>query len=136
MLPPALTFPGSRDCVRLSKNLLTASYIDENIRSLKSEIEEKGLLFLGEMGLDPGIDHMSAMKLINEIKNEGGEINSFKSHCGGLVSPESDDNPWHYKITWNPANVVTAGSSGAIYIENGETVAFLILKYLMMTITL
>ncbi len=122
MLPPALHFLVARDCVRLSKNLLTASYIDDNIRSLKSEIEEKGLLFLGEMGLDPGIDHMSAMKLINEIKNDGGEIYSFKSHCGGLVSPESDDNPWHYKITWNPANVVSAGSSGAMYVENGETV--------------
>ncbi len=74
---------------------------------------QKGLLFIGEMGLDPGIDHMSAMKMINEIKNKGGMITSFKSHCGGLMSPESDDNPWHYKITWNPVNVVAAGSSGA-----------------------
>ncbi|MEP6628061.1 MAG: saccharopine dehydrogenase C-terminal domain-containing protein [Ginsengibacter sp.] len=122
MLPAALHFLVATDCVRLSKNLLTASYLDDNIRSLKSEIEEKGLLFLGEMGLDPGIDHMSAMKLINKVKKDGGEIYSFKSHCGGLVSPESDDNPWHYKITWNPANVVMAGSSGAVYIDNGETV--------------
>src|SRR6185312_5602270 len=71
---------------------------------------------------DPGIDHMSAMKMIHAIKNEGGKMTSFKSHCGGLVSPESDDNPWHYKITWNPANVVMAGSSGAVYRENGEKV--------------
>ena len=122
MLPASLHFLVAKDCVRLSKNLLTASYLDDNIRSLKNEIEQKGLLFLGEMGLDPGIDHMSAMKLINKVKQEGGEIYSFKSHCGGLVSPESDDNPWHYKITWNPANVVLAGSSGAVYIDNGETV--------------
>lgn len=122
MLPPALHFLVAKDCLRLSKNLLTASYIDENIRSLETEIEEKGLLFLGEMGLDPGIDHMSAMKLINEVKTEGGRIYSFKSHCGGLIAPESDDNPWHYKITWNPANVVAAGSSGAVYIDNGEIV--------------
>jgi saccharopine dehydrogenase-like NADP-dependent oxidoreductase len=98
MLPPALHFLVAVDCVAFSKNLLTASYIDEKIKSLANEIHEKGLIFLGEMGLDPGIDHMSAMKMIHKIKNEGGKITSFKSHCGGLVSPESDDNPWHYKI--------------------------------------
>ena len=119
MLPAALHFLVAQDCLLFSKNLLTASYIDERIKSLKNEVEEKGLLFLGEMGLDPGIDHMSAMRMINEIKKEGGQINSFKSHCGGLISPESDDNPWHYKITWNPANVVSAGSAGAIYLDNG-----------------
>jgi saccharopine dehydrogenase (NADP+, L-glutamate forming) len=122
MLPPALHFLVAKDCVLYSKNLLTASYLDENIRSLMTEVEEKGLLFLGEMGLDPGIDHMSAMKIINDIKIKGGKILSFKSHCGGLVSPESDDNPWHYKITWNPANVVMAGSSGAIYKSEGEVI--------------
>jgi saccharopine dehydrogenase-like NADP-dependent oxidoreductase len=72
------------------------------------------------MGLDPGIDHMSAMKIIDEIKAKGGKINSFKSHCGGLVAPESDDNPWHYKISWNPRNIVMAGQSGAVYKENNE----------------
>ena len=122
MLPPGLHFLVAKDCVMFSKNLLTASYFDEKIRSLKNEIEQKGLLFLGEMGLDPGIDHMSAMKMINDIKKEGGKITSFKSHCGGLVSPESDDNPWHYKITWNPANVVMAGRSGAIYQNEGKTI--------------
>jgi saccharopine dehydrogenase-like NADP-dependent oxidoreductase len=122
MLPPGLHFLVAKDCLLFSKNLLTASYIDEKIKSLKNEIEEKGLFFLGEMGLDPGIDHMSAMKMIHEIKKQGGKITSFKSHCGGLVSPESDDNPWHYKITWNPANVVMAGSSGAIYKNEGKPV--------------
>src|SRR5665647_1683316 len=122
MLPPGLHFLVAKDCVMFSKNLLTASYVDEKIRSLKNEIEQKGLLFLGEMGLDPGIDHMSAMKMINDIKKEGGKITSFKSHCGGLVSPESDDNPWHYKITWNPGNIVMAGSSGAVYKLNGSIV--------------
>jgi saccharopine dehydrogenase (NADP+, L-glutamate forming) len=122
MLPPALHFLVAKDCLQSSKNLLTASYIDEKIKSLKDQIEKKGILFLGEIGLDPGIDHMSAMKMINEIKNKGGKINSFKSHCGGLISPESDDNPWHYKITWNPANVVTAGSAGAVYLDGGKQI--------------
>ena len=122
MLPPALHFLVARDCVAFSKNLLTASYIDEKIKSLKEEVEKKGILFLGEMGLDPGIDHMSAMRMIDDIKNNGGKIISFKSYCGGLLSPESDDNPWHYKITWNPANVVMAGSSGAVYLEEGQKV--------------
>jgi saccharopine dehydrogenase (NADP+, L-glutamate forming) len=125
MLPPSLHFLVAKDCLAFSKNLLTASYIDTNIRSLSDEIEAKGLLFIGEMGLDPGIDHMSAMKMINEIKNKGGMITSFKSHCGGLMSPESDDNPWHYKISWNPVNVVAAGSSGAFYKEDDEIIEIL-----------
>ncbi|HET7116500.1 MAG TPA: saccharopine dehydrogenase C-terminal domain-containing protein, partial [Hanamia sp.] len=122
MLPPGLHFLVAKDCVTFSKNLLTASYIDEKIKSLKNEIDKKGLIFLGEMGLDPGIDHISAMKMIDDIKANGGKITSFKSHCGGLVSPESDDNPWHYKITWNPANVVMAGSAGAIYRDDRKTI--------------
>ncbi len=115
MLPPALHILVAKDCLLLRKHLLTASYIDPAIRVLENEIEAAGLLFLGEMGLDPGIDHMSAMKIIHSIKEKGGEIHSFKSHCGGLVAQESDTNPWHYKISWNPRNIVTAGKAGAIY---------------------
>ncbi|MEO6134555.1 MAG: saccharopine dehydrogenase C-terminal domain-containing protein [Ginsengibacter sp.] len=122
MLPPTLHFIVAKDCVDYSKSLLTASYLDASIKSLENEIQEKGLIFLSEMGLDPGIDHMSAMKIIDTIKKEGGKIKSFKSHCGGLIAPESDDNPWHYKITWNPRNVVMAGSAGAIFLENNQTV--------------
>ncbi|MEO8821586.1 MAG: saccharopine dehydrogenase C-terminal domain-containing protein, partial [Ginsengibacter sp.] len=122
MLPASLHFLVARDCVAFSKNLLTPSYIDEKLKMLEKEIDKKGLLFLGEMGLDPGIDHMSAMKIINKIKKDNGEIISFKSHCGGLIAPESDNNPWHYKITWNPANVVAAGSAGAIYKNENEII--------------
>jgi saccharopine dehydrogenase-like NADP-dependent oxidoreductase len=120
MLPPSLHYKVATSCLLHSKHLLTASYIDEKIQALKSEIKAANILFLCEMGLDPGIDHMSAMQLIHRIKNLGGTITSFKSHCGGLVAPESDDNPWHYKVSWNPRNVVLAGKAGATFKENNE----------------
>ncbi len=122
MMPPALHFLVAKDCVQYGKHLLTASYVDEQIKTLKAEIDNKNLLFLCEMGLDPGIDHMSAMKLIDEIKLKGGNITSFKSHCGGLIAPESDNNPWHYKISWNPRNIILAGAAGAVYKEDNKTV--------------
>ncbi len=121
MMPPVLHYLIAVDCLAFGKNLLTASYTDTKIKELSAEIEKKGLLFLCEMGLDPGIDHMSAMKLIHEIEAKNGKIISFKSHCGGLVAPENDDNPWHYKISWNPRNVVLAGKAGAIFKLNGQT---------------
>ncbi|HEX4877166.1 MAG TPA: saccharopine dehydrogenase C-terminal domain-containing protein, partial [Chitinophagaceae bacterium] len=122
LLPPFLHILVARDCVVHHKNLLTASYIDDDIKALEPEIKGRRLLFLCEMGLDPGIDHMSAMKLIDEVRNDNGTITSFKSHCGGLVAPESDNNPWHYKISWNPRNIIMAGKAGAHYRENGREV--------------
>jgi saccharopine dehydrogenase (NADP+, L-glutamate forming) len=91
------------------------------MQSLAQEAKDKNVLFLCEMGLDPGIDHMSAMELIHRIQNKGGVITGFKSHCGGLIAPESDNNPWHYKISWNPRNIILAGKAGAIYLTNGKT---------------
>ncbi|MCF8289298.1 MAG: saccharopine dehydrogenase NADP-binding domain-containing protein [Chitinophagaceae bacterium] len=123
MMPAQLHFLVAKDCLQFGKPLFTASYVDDNMRSIASEIEAKQLLFLCEMGLDPGIDHMSAMAIIDEIHQKGGKITSFKSHCGGLVAPESDDNPWHYKISWNPRNIILAGKAGAIYLENGATIS-------------
>ena len=122
MLPPEMHFLLAKDCVEYRKHLLTASYLDKQIRSLKDEISNRKLFFLCEMGLDPGIDHMSAMMLFSRIQSQGGNITSFKSHCGGLVAPESDNNPWHYKISWNPRNVVMAGKAGAMYKSSGEVV--------------
>ncbi len=121
LLPPALHFIVAEDCLEFGKHLLTASYVDGKILNLRSDVADKNILFLCEMGLDPGIDHMSAMQLVHRIKSEGGRITSFKSHCGGLVAPESDNNPWHYKISWNPKNVVLAGKDGAVFRENGST---------------
>ena len=120
LLPPVLHTIVAKSCIELNKNLLTASYVDQEIRNLQSAIENKKLLFLCEMGLDPGIDHMSAMKIIDSIHAENGKVTSFKSHCGGLVAPESDNNPWHYKISWNPRNILMAGKSGAHYREDGS----------------
>ena len=122
LLPPFLHIHVVNDCVAIGRNLLNASYVDDAIKNLEAEIRSKELLFLCEMGLDPGIDHMSAMQLFDEIRAKGGTITSFKSHCGGLVAPESDDNPWHYKISWNPRNIVMAGQAGAAYKENGQVV--------------
>ncbi len=123
MMPPFLHILIAKDCIEYSKNLLTASYADEQIKMLEKQVNEKSILFICEMGLDPGIDHMSAMQLIDTIQEKGGKITSFKSHCGGLIAPESDNNPWHYKITWNPRNVVLAGKTGAIYKENNEIIS-------------
>ena len=119
LLPPSLHIEVAMDCVKYHKHLLTASYVDAATRQLQPEIEKHKLLFLCEMGLDPGIDHMSAMQLIDGIRANDGIIKSFRSHCGGLVAPESDDNPWHYKISWNPRNIITAGKAGAHFREHG-----------------
>lgn len=120
MLPAFMHPLVAKDCLELGKHFFTASYETDALREMKAEIEAKELFFLNECGLDPGIDHMSAMKIIHEAKSKGEEILSFKSYCGGLLSPESEDNPWKYKFTWNPRNVVLAGQATSRYIEKGE----------------
>lgn len=122
LLPPTLHYLVALSCLKGRKHLLTASYVDDSIRALEPAIREGGLLFLCEMGLDPGIDHMSALHFIGQIKEKGGQIDAFYSHTGGLVAPESDDNPWHYKISWNPRNVVLAGQAGARYKSDGRVI--------------
>ena len=99
---------------------ITPSYVSDEMKALDSAAKDAGVLVLNEIGLDPGIDHMSAMKVIDEIKADGGRLIGFESYCGGLVAHESDDNPWHYKISWNPRNVVLAGQGGsATFKEDG-----------------
>ena len=120
MLPAFMHPIVAQDCLELGKHFFTASYETDALREMKGEIENKGLFFLNECGLDPGIDHMSAMKIIDAAKAKGEEITLFKSYCGGLLAPESEDNPWKYKFTWNPRNVVLAGQATSQYIENGE----------------
>lgn len=120
MLPAHLHFIVAEVCVDLGKHLVTASYNNKDINQLSEIAKTKNILILMECGLDPGIDHMTAMAAIDEIKNKGGKLNSFKSFTGGLVAPESDNNPWHYKFTWNPRNVVLAGQGAAKFIRNGR----------------
>jgi saccharopine dehydrogenase-like NADP-dependent oxidoreductase len=121
MLPARFHKLVAQSCVKFSKNLLTASYETPELKAFEPEVKEKGLFFLNECGLDPGLDHMSAMKIIDRIKGEGNEMLSFESFTGGLVAPESDDNPWNYKFSWNPRNVVLAGHGGpARFIQNGK----------------
>lgn len=122
LMPPSLHSLIAKDCLRFKRTLLTASYADENMKAMAAELEKENILFLCEMGLDPGIDHMSAMQIIDKIRQQGGKVTSFRSHCGGLTAPESDTNPWHYKISWNPRNVVLAGKAGATFKENGEEI--------------
>jgi saccharopine dehydrogenase-like NADP-dependent oxidoreductase len=119
LLPPPIHPKVGKACLKYGSHLLTASYESPQMREMKEEIEAKGLLFLNECGLDPGIDHMSAMELIEEIREKGGKITGFQSFCGGLVADEDDDNPFRYKISWNPRNVVLAGKGTSRYLENG-----------------
>jgi saccharopine dehydrogenase-like NADP-dependent oxidoreductase len=120
MLPAFLHPIVAQDCLELGKHFFTASYESDELRKMKEAIDSKGLLFLNECGLDPGIDHMSAKQIIDREKAAGNEIISFKSYTGGVLAPESEDNPWKYKFTWNPRNVVLAGQGVSRYIENGE----------------
>ncbi len=121
MLPAFLHTLVANDCLALKKNLVTPSYISEDMSKMHDKVKDAGLIFLNELGVDPGIDHMSAMRLLDEMRAKGNEITCFESFTGGLVAPESDDNPWNYKFTWNPRNVVLAGQGGAVkFKHNGK----------------
>lgn len=120
MLPARFHIEVARDCVEFGKSMVTASYISKEMQALDTAVKKKGLVFMNEIGLDPGIDHMSAMQVIDRIRDNGGKMLLFESFTGGLVAPESDTNLWNYKFTWNPRNVVLAGQGGAAeFIQEG-----------------
>ena len=124
MLPAKFHILVAKECLKHRKSLLTASYISDEMNELDQEVKKAGLIFMNEIGVDPGIDHMSAMKIIDQIKDDGNELVSFKSYTGGLIAPESDNNLWNYKFTWNPRNVVLAGQGGdAKYIEENKEIS-------------
>lgn len=121
MLPAHMHIDVAKDCVAFKKNMVTASYVSDAMQALDEQVKANGLVFMNEIGLDPGIDHMSAMKVIHEIEDKGGKMILFESFCGGLVAPESDNNLWNYKFTWAPRNVVLAGQGGAAkFIQEGK----------------
>lgn len=121
MLPASMHLGVAQDCIDFGKHLITASYVSNEMWAMDAQVKAKGLVFMNEIGLDPGIDHMSAMQIIDRIKAQGGKMILFESFTGGLVAPESDDNLWHYKFTWNPRNVVVAGQGGAAkFIQEGR----------------
>lgn len=121
MLPARFHIHVAKDCIRHEKHLVTASYVSEEMLSLDDEAKAKGIILMNEIGVDPGIDHMSAMQVLDDIRDKGGKIILFESFTGGLVAPESDNNLWNYKFTWNPRNVVTAGQGGAAkFLQEGS----------------
>jgi saccharopine dehydrogenase (NADP+, L-glutamate forming) len=122
LMPPHLHIHLAKDCLKFKKNLITSSYISPELREMDASVKEAGLMFMCEMGLDPGIDHMTASQIIHSTQRVAAVITSFKSYCGGLIAPECDNNPWHYKFSWNPKNIITAGLGGAKYLQNGKEV--------------
>ena len=120
MLPARYHIEVAKDCILFKKHMVTASYISDEMKALDTAAKKEGLVFMNEIGLDPGIDHMSAMRVIDKIKDSGAKMLLFESFCGGIVAPESDNNLWNYKFTWNPRNVVLAGQGGAaMFIQEG-----------------
>ncbi|QOD60286.1 saccharopine dehydrogenase NADP-binding domain-containing protein [Polaribacter haliotis] len=120
MLPARFHIEVAKDCVKYSKNMVTASYVSNEMKALDTQVKEKGLVFMNEIGVDPGLDHMSAMQIIDSIREKNAKMLLFESFTGGLVAPESDNNLWNYKFTWNPRNVVLAGQGGAaMFIQEG-----------------
>ncbi len=113
MLPARMHLEVAKDCLLYGKNMVTASYVSKEMQELDVAVKKKGLTFLNEIGVDPGVDHMSAMQIIDRIRDNGAKMLLFESFTGGLVAPESDDNLWNYKFTWNPRNVVVSGQGGA-----------------------
>ncbi|MCC7303532.1 MAG: saccharopine dehydrogenase NADP-binding domain-containing protein [Bacteroidia bacterium] len=120
MLPASLHQIVAMECLQKGVHLATASYVSPEMKKLDEAVKARGLVFMNEIGLDPGIDHMSAMEVIHRLKKKGCRLLAFRSYCGGLVAPESDTNPWGYKFSWNPRNVILAGQGTARFRENGR----------------
>lgn len=109
-------------CIELGKNMVTTSYVSEPLKKMEDEAKKARILILNELGLDPGIDHMEAMRIIHEVEEKGGKIESFTSYCGGLPAPEANTNPFGYKFSWSPTGVLLAGKNSAQYLKDGKEV--------------
>jgi saccharopine dehydrogenase-like NADP-dependent oxidoreductase len=122
MLPYIHHLQVAHACLRHRRHLVTTSYVKDEMRALDSAARQAGVLFLNEIGLDPGIDHMSAMRIIDRVHADGGRVVSFRSYCGGLPAPEANTNPFGYKFSWSPRGVLLAGRNDARYLEDGQVV--------------
>jgi saccharopine dehydrogenase-like NADP-dependent oxidoreductase len=120
MLPAHMHISVAQDCIKYEKHMVTASYVSKEMKALGSAAKDAGVIIMNEIGVDPGIDHLSAMRVINQIREQNGALEAFETFTGGLVAPESDNNPWNYKFTWNPRNVVLAGQGTCKFIQNGR----------------
>lgn len=122
LLPYTYHVAVAKLCVKHQKNMLTTSYVSEKMKALDKAAKEAGILLLNEMGVDPGFDHMTAMRIIDKVRAGGGKVKGFYSLCGALAAPEEADNPFHYKFTWSPRGVIMAGNNSAKYLKNGAVV--------------
>ena len=122
MLPYIHHLQVAHACLRHRRHLVTTSYVKDEMRALDGTARQAGVLFLNEIGLDPGIDHMSAMRIIDRVHADGGRVVSFRSYCGGLPAPEANTNPFGYKFSWSPRGVLLAGRNDARYLEDGQVV--------------
>ncbi len=122
-LLPAPLHPVVADlCIKHRKQMVTTSYVSPQMKALDKTAKDAGLMILNEIGVDPGTDHMSAMRVIDAVRAKGGQVTSFRSYCGGLPAPKANDNPWGYKVSWSPRAVCTAGKNPGRYRENGKIV--------------
>ncbi|MFV0269036.1 MAG: saccharopine dehydrogenase C-terminal domain-containing protein [Draconibacterium sp.] len=122
LLPYTYHVAVAKLCVKHQKNMLTTSYVSEKMKALDKAAKEAGILLLNEMGVDPGFDHMTAMRIIDKVRAEGGKVKGFYSLCGALAAPKEADNPFRYKFTWSPRGVIMAGNNSAKYLKNGTVV--------------
>jgi saccharopine dehydrogenase-like NADP-dependent oxidoreductase len=122
LLPYIYHVQVAKSCVKHQRPLITTSYVSDDMQALDRQAREAGVILLNELGLDPGIDHMSAMRIIDRVHEDDGEVRSFRSFCGGLPAPEANDNPLGYKFSWSPRGVVLAGRNDARYLEKGHVV--------------
>lgn len=122
MVPYSFHPKVAKYCIDFNKHMVTTSYVSEIMKNLDGEAKRAGILILNEIGLDPGIDHMEAMRIIHEVEEKGGEITSFISYCGGLPAPEANTNPFGYKFSWSPMGVLLAGKNSAQYIKDGQQI--------------
>lgn len=120
LLPAHMHSKIATECVRLKKHFICASYVSDEMKQLHADAVKNNVILLNETGLDPGIDHMSAMRMMDEVRRKGGKITAFESYTGGLIAPEYDTNAWNYKFTWNPRNVVLAGQGTAKFLHNKQ----------------